>query len=67
MTLGTLFQRFGATEENDLAPSVVSILPRGTSNIIFSLDLSAYLVDIFLTDQFTDIVWSHARSACQSS
>lgn len=43
-----------------LAPSGVSILPWETSNIIFLLDVSAYLVDVFLTDQFTDVAWCHA-------
>ena len=33
MSLGRLLQRFGAAKENTLAPSVVSILPCGTSGL----------------------------------
>ena len=33
MSLGRLFQTFVAAEDNVLAPSVVGILPCGTSNL----------------------------------
>ena len=39
ISLGRLFQSFGATKQNALPLSVGSILPLGTSSITFLLDL----------------------------
>ena len=39
---GRPFQSFGAANENDLAPNVVSIFPLGWSNMSLPVDLRLY-------------------------